>query len=46
MQFYVAAFITAYSRDFESFCVMGTYQFDYIKKKNSDEIKLKRTEED
>lgn len=45
MQFYVAAFITAYSRDFESFCVTGTYQFDYIKK-NSDEIKLKRTEED
>lgn len=45
MQFYVAAFITAYSRDFESFCVTGTYQFYYIKK-NSDEIKLKRTEED
>ena len=45
MQFYVAAFITAYSRDFESFCVTGTYQFHYIKK-NSDEIKLKRTEED
>lgn len=33
MQFYVAAFITAYSRDFESFWVTGTYQFDYIKKK-------------
>ena len=33
MHFYVAAFITAYSRDFESFCVTGTYQFDYIKKK-------------
>ena len=45
MQFYVAAFITAYSRDFESFCVTGTISL-IILKKNSDEIKLKRTEED